>query len=75
MKPHKFFCYCLHCERPWDEGSGHFEGEEEYCPRADCNGGPADTRSWEWVRQSHPEYPLVPRCSEIYPIGQHRVLC
>lgn len=75
MKQRAFFCFCLHCEHPWVEGSGHFEGEDEYCPRADCSGGPTDRRSWEWVRRSHPDYPPVPRCSETYPLGQHGALC
>ena len=71
MNKRRFFSFCLHCEHPWVEGSGHFDGELEYCPRPDCIGGPEDTRSWDWVRQSNPHYPAMPKCGESYPLAAH----
>ena len=68
MNNRRFFCFCLRCEHPWQEGDGHFDGELEFCPRADCNGGPEHTRSWEWVRHGNPHYPAVPKSGETYPL-------
>lgn len=74
MNRRKFYSFCLHCEHPWVEGEGQFEGEAEFCPRPDCSGGPEDTRSWDWVRSLNPGYPAIPKCRETYPLEHARTL-
>lgn len=73
--------WCLHCERAYRYGEyravlggsvregDSFEGEElQLCPFEDCDGSPLDLWEWDKVRSDHPDYPLVPKRGQEYPL-------
>jgi hypothetical protein len=70
--------WCLHCERVYRYGeyrpvsSAEF-GNLQLCPFDDCDGSPFDLVEWEWVRESNPDYPVVPVWGEWYPL--YGVVC
>lgn len=76
------YLWCLHCERTYDYGKyrlekwepfvvDHVRYEEEFqmCPYEDCNGTVVlDGWDWNYIRESHPEYPEIPEHGKVYPL-------
>ncbi len=61
--------WCLHCERCYKAGEHRYMKGIRWCPYEDCDGDVVlDAWPWDFVRESHPEYPEEPVREHEYPL-------
>lgn len=63
------FLWCLHCERAYRRGECREIEGLQWCPYEDCNGDTfKDAMPWGRIRDTHPEYPVIPEEGKRYPL-------
>ena len=67
------FFWCLHCERTYRRGECREIDGLQMCPYDGCDGDTfVDAWSWESIRNSNPEYPVIPLEGVVYPMYPDR---
>jgi len=56
--------WCLHCERCY-----RAIGFGQSCPYLDCDGESWDAFTWQQIRETNSDYPVVPEPNKLY--GQY----